>query len=147
MKTYIRKLSMPANQSFISSFLATSNEGTFLLLALWLAAFSVTQAQAESPASSSSANQVGVGTTTFYVSTSGDDAGAGTQADPWETLAGARDNVQPMLDGTGHITVLLRGGTYTVTNTVVFGPLDSGTENQIVTYRAFPAPIFPCACR
>ena len=73
----------------------------------------------------------------FYVSPSGNDGGDGTILDPWRTLAGARDNIRPLLDGTGHITVFLRGGTYILTNTVVFGTEDSGTANQIITYRAF----------
>ncbi len=74
----------------------------------------------------------------FYVSPSGNDAGAGTLTDPWKTLDGARLKIQPMLDGSGNITVFLRGGTYNLKNTVVFGTVDSGTATQVVTYRAFP---------
>ena len=81
---------------------------------------------------------------TFYVAPGGSDGGDGTIGDPWETLNGARLNVQPYLDGNGDITVYFRGGTYTLTNTVVFDTSDDGTANQSVNYAAYPGetPIF-----
>lgn len=36
------------------------------------------------------------------------------------------------------ITVVFRGGTYALTETVVFGPEDSGSESQVITYAAYP---------
>jgi hypothetical protein len=82
--------------------------------------------------------------TTFYVAPGGNDGGAGTIGDPWATLNGARLNVQPLLDGTDDITVYFRGGTYTFIDTVVFGPSDSGTANQVITYTAYTGetPVF-----
>ena len=82
--------------------------------------------------------------TTFYVAPGGNDTGAGTIGDPWATLAGARDNIRPLLDGTDDITVYFRGGTYTFDQTVVFDTSDDGTANQIITYAAYPGetPIF-----
>ena len=81
---------------------------------------------------------------TFYVAPGGNDSGAGTIGDPWATLAGARDNIRPLLDGTDDITVYFRGGTYTFTDTVVFGLSDDGTATQSITYAAYPGetPIF-----
>ncbi len=60
----------------------------------------------------------------FFVAPDGSDAGAGTLEDPWVSLAGARDNVRQYLDGHGNVTVYVRGGTYTLTETETPG---SGT--------------------
>jgi len=81
---------------------------------------------------------------TFYVAPGGNDGGAGTIGDPWATLAGARDNIRPLLDGDGDITVYFRGGTYSFTDTVVFGLSDDGTATQSITYAAYPdeTPVF-----
>jgi len=63
---------------------------------------------------------------------------------PLLTLAGARDKAPTMLDGIGDITVYFRGGYYPFAQTVVFGLDDSGSENQVITYRNYPGetPIF-----
>ena len=86
---------------------------------------------------------------TFYVSPNGDDAAAGSIDAPWQTLAGARDNLRVggHLDGDGNITVLFRGGTYVLSETVVFGLQDSGSPDQRVTYAAMPeeTPVFHVA--
>ena len=81
---------------------------------------------------------------TFYVAPGGSDSGPGTLSEPWATLTGARDNIRLLLDGNGDITVYFRGGTYTFDQTVVFGPTDSGTAEQTITYAAYPGetPIF-----
>lgn len=73
----------------------------------------------------------------FYVSPGGDDSGAGTIDAPWATLKGARNNVRAYLDGNGDITVYLRGGTYILDQTVVYGLKDDGTANQSITYAAY----------
>jgi phospholipase/lecithinase/hemolysin len=72
----------------------------------------------------------------FYVSPTGNDLNDGSFSAPWRTLDGARQNVRAYLDGSGHIEVQFLTGHYPLASTVVFGPEDSGTPNQIVTYRA-----------
>ena len=83
---------------------------------------------------------------TFYVSPDGDDVAAGSIDAPWRTLAGARDNLRTggHLDGAGDLTVFFRGGTYALSETVVFGLEDSGAPNQRVTYAAMAGetPVF-----
>lgn len=90
----------------------------------------------------------------FYVSPSGNDAWSGTlpapnagKTDgPFASLVRARDGVRVKKEarGTGEITVLVRGGTYRLRETIVFGLEDSGHENQPITYAAFPdeTPVF-----
>jgi len=85
----------------------------------------------------------------FYVSPEGNDAWSGTLdapkaegADgPLATLQGARDAIR-RLKASGPlekpIRVLLRGGTYRVTEPVVFSAEDSGTEQAPITYAAWP---------
>ena len=83
----------------------------------------------------------------FYVSPSGSDEWSGTLDQPNEggtdgpfaSLSGARDAVRSLKeDKASDIVVLLRGGTYTLDETVVFGMEDSGTEDMSITYAAFP---------
>ena len=82
----------------------------------------------------------------FYVSTQGDDAWSGGLADPvgddgpFATLAAARDVVGAAKDAglDRPVTVFVRGGTYWLTETLVFGPDDSGTTAAPVTYAAYP---------
>jgi len=76
----------------------------------------------------------------FYVASSGDDANPGTLEKPFATLIGARDAVRELkrTRTDGDITVLIRGGMYYLKETVVFGLEDSGSENQVITYAAYP---------
>lgn len=87
--------------------------------------------------------------TTLYVSPMGRDTWSGRTptalADgtdgPLATLHGARDAVRRLKQAgplTEPVNLLLRGGTYAVTEPVVFGPEDSGTAECPVTYKAFP---------
>ena len=73
---------------------------------------------------------------TFFVAPTGNDSNDGSAASPWRTLDGARQNVRPYLDGSGHLTVQFETGHYALSSTVVFSPADSGTADQVVTYRA-----------
>jgi len=86
----------------------------------------------------------------LYVATDGDDAWSGKLSapnaaktdGPFATLARARDAVRE-LKGTkqGPIAVLVRGGTYYLGETLTFGPGDSGSEDQPITYAAYPGEI------
>ncbi len=89
------------------------------------------------------------GQTTFYVAPDGNDSWsgrlpapnvAGTDG-PFATLVRARDAVRE-LKRTGRlrapVNVQLRGGQYFITETVTFGPEDSGAASAPVTYCAYP---------
>jgi len=76
----------------------------------------------------------------FYVSPEGDDRRPGTQAQPFATLARARDAVRGLIrEGLeADVTVLIRGGTYELEEPLTFGPGDSGTAQHSITYAAYP---------
>nr|WP_231603611.1 right-handed parallel beta-helix repeat-containing protein [Neorhodopirellula pilleata] len=89
----------------------------------------------------------------FYVSPQGSDAWSGTlptpapsgDDGPFATLAQARDAVRQTANHAAKdIVVLVRGGTYRLTETVVFGIEDSGAGDSTITYAAYPGetPIF-----
>jgi hypothetical protein len=63
----------------------------------------------------------------IYVSPTGNDAGAGTLADPYATLTKARDAADLVKSG-GTVNVYLRGGTYYLTASVIFNAANSGTS-------------------
>jgi hypothetical protein len=83
----------------------------------------------------------------FHVAPGGDDGGAGTLEKPFRTVARARDAVRE-LRRRGRvrrpITVLIRGGTYPLSESMIFSGRDSGTAASPVIYRAFPGehPVF-----
>ncbi|MFB2579713.1 right-handed parallel beta-helix repeat-containing protein [Herbiconiux sp. P15] len=78
----------------------------------------------------------------LYVATDGDDAGLGTELDPFATLEGARDAIREITteDGlpVGGVTVYLREGTYSRTASFELGLEDSGTADSPITYRSYP---------
>ncbi len=76
----------------------------------------------------------------FYVASGGSDDNAGTVDQPFATLTRARDAVRKRIAAglKGGVTVLIRGGTYELSETLAFGPEDSGTEEHAVTYAAYP---------
>lgn len=90
----------------------------------------------------------------FFVSPEGRDRWSGTlpAADaartdgPFATLARAQEAVRKRrLAAPGQpVTVLIRGGVYTLQAPVQFGPADSGAEGAEVTYAAYPGekPVF-----
>jgi hypothetical protein len=82
----------------------------------------------------------------FYVAPSGSDAGPGTFEQPFATLERARDEVRRLIAAglKEDLTVFIRGGTYPLSRTVVFGLADSGTEDRTITYAAYPGetPVF-----
>lgn len=89
----------------------------------------------------------------FYVSVSGSDSWSGTldapnaqKSDgPFATLECARDAVRELKkQKTADVVVLIREGTYQLSNTVVFGLEDSGLGESTITYAAYPGetPVF-----
>jgi hypothetical protein len=75
---------------------------------------------------------------TFYVSPSGDDLHEGTLEHPLLTIAAAQTKVREVNSSmTGDIMVYLRGGTYTISEPIVFSAADSGTNGFHVIYEAY----------
>ncbi len=73
----------------------------------------------------------------FYVSPDGDDASNGTKDSPFSTLSRARDAVRDLKKTeTNDLTVEIRGGRYSISDTLVFGLEDSAAEGQTITYAA-----------
>lgn len=75
--------------------------------------------------------------TVLYVAPNGSDQAPGTKERPFATLARARDSIRQR-PTRGGVTVYLRGGVYTVRETIVFEPRDSGREGSPVIYAAYP---------
>jgi hypothetical protein len=101
--------------------------GATLLLSAWAASLNLA---ADPPAAAD-----------FYVATTGRDDNPGTLERPFATLARARDAVRRLKQvggRTADVTVLIRGGTYALTEHVTFGPADSGSADRRITYAAFP---------
>lgn len=75
---------------------------------------------------------------TYYVSPTGSDSNPGTLAQPFATIAKARDVVRTInASMTGDIYVYLRGGTYTLSQTLAFNDSDSGTNGHNVIYQNY----------
>jgi hypothetical protein len=76
----------------------------------------------------------------FVVSPEGDDAAPGTSDKPFATLIRAQEAVRNKLAGglKKDVNVLLRGGTYSITEPLMFGPKDGGDENHAVIYAVTP---------
>jgi hypothetical protein len=73
----------------------------------------------------------------FHVSPTGSDTNPGTAAKPFQTIAHARDSVAKITGKmTGDIVVYLHGGTYEISEPLVFGANDSGTNGYKVIYKA-----------
>jgi len=87
---------------------------------------------------------------TIYVSPAGNDAWSGTleapnaeKSDgPLASIAKARDAIRRLKarpEGlAGPVRVLVRGGTYYLSQTIAFGPGDSGTSEAPISYAAYP---------
>jgi hypothetical protein len=74
----------------------------------------------------------------FHVAPDGKDENSGTADAPFATLGRARDAVRKRIRAglTKDTVVLIRGGVYAQTETLIFGPEDSGTEKYSITYAA-----------
>ena len=101
-----------------------------------------TAAVAAAPAWSGSSNRAAE----FYVSPGGRDENPGSKSRPFATLQRARDEVRSLVAAglKTNVTVWIHGGTYTLQDTLVFGPEDSGTDQYSITYEAVPGeePVF-----
>ena len=80
------------------------------------------------------------GAAEWYVAPGGRDDGPGTKSRPFATLQHARDEVRKLIAAglKTNLTVWIHGGTYTLRETLVFGPEDSGTDQYSITYQAVP---------
>ena len=76
----------------------------------------------------------------YHVAPGGKDTNPGTAAAPFATVQAARDAVRKKIRAglTKDVLVLVRGGTYRITEAIDFGPEDSGTEKHAITYAAAP---------
>jgi len=75
--------------------------------------------------------------TTLYVAPAGNDQNAGTAEHPLATLAAARDRLRSEeVSRQAPRTVIVRGGTYYLPETLVFTAEDSGSADAPVVYRA-----------
>lgn len=76
----------------------------------------------------------------FVVSPNGDDTNPGTAAAPFATLRRAQQAVRERLASgiDQDLTILIRSGTYRLTEPLVFGPEDGGDEEHAVLYTAAP---------
>ncbi|MEN6424786.1 MAG: right-handed parallel beta-helix repeat-containing protein, partial [Phycisphaerales bacterium] len=79
---------------------------------------------------------VGAPAAEFYVAPGGDDANPGVLERPFATLQRAQEAARQAAEGQP-VTVYLRGGTYYLSQTVVFTAEDSGTRHAPVTYVAY----------
>lgn len=76
----------------------------------------------------------------FFVSTTGSDSYPGTESQPFATLTKARDHIRNLIPAglEQDVKVMIRGGTYSITEAITFTPLDTISENHNVTYQAYP---------
>ncbi|MDX9754164.1 MAG: right-handed parallel beta-helix repeat-containing protein [bacterium] len=78
----------------------------------------------------------------FYIAPDGNDAASGkSPSDAFATLTRARDAIRDLKKNDGFtepVTVYLRGGLYRLSESLQFGPEDSGSAATPVTYTAYP---------
>lgn len=84
-------------------------------------------------------NQAQAQQAAYYVSPTGDDSNPGTEVRPFRTISKARDAVRTInRDMRQDIMVNLRGGTYSLDQTLTLDARDSGMNGHIVIYRSYP---------
>lgn len=88
------------------------------------------------------AERVNIPKYALYVSLEGSDASPGTKEKPFATIKRVQEEVRRIKAEKGipegGIAVCLREGKYFITESIVFGKEDSGTENSPVVYRSYP---------
>ncbi len=76
----------------------------------------------------------------FVVSTTGNDANAGSESAPFATLERARDAVRQLKEAgplpSGGVTIEIRAGRYELLRPIEFAEKDSGTADSPITYQA-----------
>jgi hypothetical protein len=75
----------------------------------------------------------------FYVAPGGNDANPGTAQKPLASLRGARDAIRALKAKgplTQAVTVYVAGGTYAITEPLTLEPIDSGSAQATISYRA-----------
>ena len=78
----------------------------------------------------------------IYLSPAGNDHSVGSVNHPLLTISAAQAKVRALnKKGICDITVFLRGGNYPISNTLVFGPEDSGKEGHPVVWKAYEGEI------
>ncbi len=79
----------------------------------------------------------------YFVTTTGDDSNLGTRESPFRTVKRAQLEVRKQIDGglRTSISVLIAAGTYELSEALVFGSQDSGTEEHAIRYTAVPGEI------
>ena len=76
--------------------------------------------------------------TILYVAPDGSDNNPGTKDKPFATIGRAKAQVRKLKTKVNKpITILVRGGTYYLSEPLVFTPEDSGTQQQPITYGAY----------
>lgn len=93
--------------------------------------FAVLPVQAAADAKEPESRKVGY---TLHVSSKGEDTGDGSIEKPYRTIDAARRAVRELRKDQGDIVVKIADGFYTLDETVVFGPEDSGNENCTIYY-------------
>lgn len=76
----------------------------------------------------------------LYVATDGNDSNDGSIESPLASLIGARNKIRELKKTNSYpkgYTVYVRGGTYTMTETLALGAEDSGEPGAPITYRAY----------
>ncbi|HIT84916.1 MAG TPA: S-layer homology domain-containing protein [Candidatus Ornithomonoglobus intestinigallinarum] len=83
-----------------------------------------------------------VASAALYVATNGNDNSDGSEGAPFATIQKAKDTIREMKAAgalpEGGVTVYLRGGTYYIDEGMTFTEEDSGTEDSVITYTAYP---------
>jgi len=78
----------------------------------------------------------GIAAGELFVAPGGRDSSPGTADEPFATVSRARDAVRQKIAAelTADVSVRIAGGTYFLSEPVVFGPTDSGTAEYSITY-------------
>ena len=87
-----------------------------------------------------SCNQVGSGSSTYYVATNGSDLNSGTSTgSPFATIQKARDKIgcDIMAGATENKTVYIRGGEYYLDSGIIFDSWSSGKGTQTITFQNY----------
>lgn len=78
----------------------------------------------------------------FYVSPNGNDGNSGGQKDPFLTLERAKTAVRGIKNSiNGDIAVVLREGTYILSNKLCFDEQDSGVNGHDIVWRSYPGEV------